>query len=212
MKPIAILTSLLALVSAQDAPTHQPPAVAQPPIDETVTHDVGDGPLATITRDRSALFVDLAKTKHTPVRTTKRDPFLFPAEQERGAATQSSSTRPSDSSAADPGSSGAELEGPTAPAEVADPLAGVIESVKALEINAVLVAKDGGSCLVRGDILRVGDTVFGGRATLTRVGREGVSFSIGERSVDVALLDRGARRATDESLPTTPAVSEDTGP
>ena len=84
--------------------------------------------------------------------------------------------------------------------------------MKALEINAVLVAKDGGSCLVRGDILRVGDTVLGGCATLTRVGRGGVSFSIGERSVDGALLDRGARRATDESLPTTPAVSEDTGP
>ncbi|MCC7171769.1 MAG: hypothetical protein IT459_15090, partial [Planctomycetes bacterium] len=90
MKPIAILASLLTLAAAQDVPqsTEADPS-AEPTSTTSDAPPHAEGPLSSLVRDRSALFVDLAKTKHTPVRSRERDPFLVPAEQQAGKSLDS---------------------------------------------------------------------------------------------------------------------------
>lgn len=210
MKPIAILASLLTLAAAQDVPTtpdeHGPtdPSAAT---DEVDASELGDGPLATILSDRAALYVDMAKTKHTPVRSRSRDPFRMTAEQNAHEAIDAAAAEQARAATEGAGESSSPSSEAQAPAP--DPNAAVVESVQALEINAVLVAKEGGSCLVRGDILRVGDTILGGRATLSRVARDGVSFSVGDRVVDVALVDPRSKRTSGETIPASSVESED---
>lgn len=213
MKPIAILASLLTLAAAQDVPTTPDDGAAVEPratAGDVEPVDLGDGPLATILRDRSSLYIDMAKTKHTPVRSRSRDPFRLPTERTSGESIDTVAAQQASAAAA--GTGDAQVPASEAQAPPTDPNAAVVESVRALPINAVLIAKEGGSCLVRGDILRVGDTILGGRATLKHVARDGVSFSVGDELVDVALVDPRSKPASDESTPVSSSASEDTNP
>ncbi len=213
MKPIAILASLLTLAPAQDTstpPEATPPVEPQTPDERVDLPPPGSGPLATILSDRAALFVDMAKAPHKPVRSRTRDPFLFPAEQEAGKSVEAIEAEQAELARIEHEQESEALEAAASPAAPpVDPMAELVASVQALEISAVLVAKNGGSCLVHGDIVRIGDTMLGGRATLTRVGRDGVSFAVGERTVDVALQDRSVKRSAEEFIPT--PSNEDTG-
>lgn len=219
MKPMAILASLLTLAAAQDVPQSTPGDASSEPTSINPTPEppaFSAGPLTTLVRDRSALYVDMAKTKHTPVRPRARDPFVFPAEQDAGKslaileAERAEAARAEREAAANQDPSDSRSSAAATPPP--DPAEAVVVSLRALEINAVLVATNGGSCLVRGDIVRVGDTLLGGRATLTKVARDGVSFTVGERVVDVLLVEPRSRSKSDDSLPSSSIESEDMSP
>jgi hypothetical protein len=102
-----------------------------------------------------------------------RNPFRFAIEEEAGLtyeellerrdAEAASSVPPLDSLPAAPPPAGRSV------------LAARIESCR---IAATLIAGDGGAALVDGEIVRVGETLFEGRAKLVAVGRDAVEFEV----------------------------------
>lgn len=181
-------------------PASSPPAL--PPLGALTARAGEDGFFALPTLRASS----------TSFPAATRDPFLFLDEERSGAPWERRLESPGNElDAAGTKPSGSD---PTAEVESAEAIESrrrelVKRTLESSRVTAVLVATDGGSAIVNGDLVRVGSRIDATGHLLVAVSRRGVVVLVGDERVEIPLATRSP--AVEPGAPSDAPAAEASG-